>query len=217
MNYEIHLTVNKPDSLNRFKEVCKSFNVKPLVIATGDYDQVMTSSIYKTDYIDNFHFHLHDLSMKFESEGYNVLRKKVEIMPSIVQHKDHIYYESHVRIKIPNVSQDRIDYHHELIDVICLSRDLQKSKNLFKVDKNFLYQMVTFRTHEMDIWDFGKHMKKVRQDIENNGFLNFDKIELEECIYDSNIDIDKKWLNKFNDMTAKEFLAINGLQQYIKS
>jgi len=188
--YEIHLTINQPDSIERFKQCCKAIDIKPIVIATGNYDQVMTSSIYRG--VD-FMAEISRLQQHLEDGDFSVVRQKVEIMPQIVKHPNHLYYESHIRFKIPKERQGYVTEKLALIERLCQRMGLHKSRNLFKVDDEFIYQMATYRTYTDTIWQFGSHIEDVKDYVVHVG-LWYDKVELEECIYDTNEDIDKKRL-----------------------
>ena len=203
MKYEIHITIHQPKSIESFKKACEELNVKPIVIATGNYDQVMTSSIYDKSLtpwftaIEQAEFISHNL----ESKGFTVIRQKIEIEPRISQHKDFIYYEAHLRIKIP---KDRLLEDQEKIDRLCNDwRNFHKSRNLFKIDEEYAYQMVTYRT-DGGFWDFGKHVNDTKSLMEYYG-LWVDKCEFEECIYDTNQNVDKPWLEN-KDTASKQLV-----------
>jgi len=190
MNYEIHITVSQPDSIERFKQVCRAIDVKPIVIATGDYDQVMTSSIFADGHYLN---KVNKIDQHLSDAGFDVIRHKVEIMPQITKHPDHLYYESHIRFKIPKEKQGYVTEKLALIERLCQRKNLHKSRNLFKVDNEFIYQMATYRSYTDTIWQFGTHIEDVK-DYAGHVGLWYDKVELEECIYDTNEGVDKKWL-----------------------
>ena len=186
MNYEIHITLEIPN-LEIFKSDCEKIGVKPILIETQNYNkeqgiQIMTSSQHKgKDYKNTLKF----LCNAFN--GYKILRKKVEILPVSKKNIDHIYYESHLRLVLPK------DYNLEIIRNLCKSNNFHCSKNLFKTDKDNIYQMITYRGYETKLPSFQKkiwNMISKLQDLK----INFDKVEFEECIYDDNIDVDNSWL-----------------------
>jgi hypothetical protein len=50
------------------------------------------------------------------------------------------------------------------------------------------------RDYHSDLCDFKLKIDRVVNEL-NRLNIAYDKIEIEECVYDSNISIDKKWLN----------------------
>lgn len=186
MNYEIHVTAKVKDT-TKFILDCKSIGVKPILIETQNkYNtelQVMTSSKYiGDDYTEN----LNRIVDSLQLEGYELLRKKVEIKPEPIKHKGFIYYESHFRLKL---EQDR-----DLSDIknLCDIFNLHLSKNLLKKGIVNL-QMITFRNYDITFQEFNTTIELLKEELD---FIKveYDKIEIEECILDTNVLIDKKWL-----------------------
>lgn len=79
------------------------------------------------------------------------------------------------------------------MEELCLVNHFHLSKNLFKRDEEFDYQMITFRTDHMDIYKFITHILEMETKLKNLSIL-YDKVEVEECIYDSNAAVDKDWI-----------------------
>lgn len=188
MNYEIHITLDISD-IEIFKEKCKIMGIKPIFISTENYNkekgnQIMTSSQHKgKDYKNT----LKNLCNSFAE--YNILRQKVEIQPMVKKHAEHIYYESHLRLVLPK------NYDIDIIRNLCQKHNFHCSKNLFKIEKDSVYQMITYRGYDMKLQSFQKkiwNMISILQGLK----IDFDKVEFEECIFDTNINIDNSWLNK---------------------
>ena len=112
MNYEIHITLQVSDR-QKFINDCNEVGVKPIVIETQNKsefsEQVMTSSKHSGSH---YSFILSELCSKFLNKGYKILRRKVEIQPEEAVHPDHIYYESHLRLKLPKDFQYNILRRH---------------------------------------------------------------------------------------------------------
>ena len=172
MIYEIHLTLDNPP-INSFIGTCNLMGVKPLLIQTGDYLQVMTSSQNNDTICTN---RLGWLRAAFKP--FNIIREKVEIKPEANKHKNFIYYESHFRVKTKNRTLVPGEWFY-------------KSKNLFKPD----YEILTYRSYTESIDEFIHNVEVKKGNLTLNGF-EYDKVEIEECILDTNIDYDSKWLNK---------------------
>jgi len=186
MDFEIHLTVRTND-VEQFKQDCKSIGVKPIVIETENNNQldyqVMTSCKYHSNnYRQILDYAVHELQLM----GYEVIRQKVEKQPEETKDPQHIYYESHLRLKIPYF----FDYNP--YKAFFVKEGWHLSKNIFKKDDNYQYHMVTFRTNDMSLEDF-KNKVKIMENWLTNFTLTYDKVEIEECIFDSNESIDLKY------------------------
>lgn len=190
MHYEIHITV-KNALIEKFKQDCLEIGVKPILIETerGKIfgEQLMTSSKHRGS---SFLKKLTDICKDLISRGYTILRKKVEIQPESHQHDRFKYYESHLRIKLDKeIYQEK---YYELNE-ICKEKTFHLSKNLFKVDENHVYQMMTYRSSEDSYDEFMDKITDTVLALQTKGF-ECDKVEIEECIFDSNIEIDKNWI-----------------------
>lgn len=187
MEYEIHVTVDT-NAVVLFVNHCKEIGVKPIVIETQKENsfnnQVMTSSKYSDDhYLDT----LRNISSSLKDKSYKILRQKVEIRPLEVKHNNFIYYESHLRLKLDK------DFDYTNLKLLCKELNFHLSKNLFKKAEDFSYQMITYRSYTDSLTQFIKIidvMKKKLTDLS----INFDKIEIEECIFDSNVNVDNNWI-----------------------
>lgn len=182
--YEIHLTV-KDANIEQFTNDCEQIGIKPILIDTGTtLNQLMTSSKYKNN---NYKKTLNELKEKLIKKGYKVVRDKVEIYPEEIKNSDHKYYESHIRLKLNK------GYNLQHLRTICLINEFHISKNLFKKDENYDYQMITYRNGNINLHDFKNHIEIMTNILDKFDIL-YDKIEIEECVYDSNIGIDKDWI-----------------------
>lgn len=192
MEFELHVTVETTD-IENFKKDCLQLGVKPIVIETqrdSEFGvQVMTSSKHKDDAYDH-HEALRYLSLRLANRGYKILRQKVEINPFKEKNKDFIYYESHIRLRLtPEISKVYKEYLKEL----CWTLRFHLSKNIFKKEEGIELQMMTYRSYTDSYDEFVEVIKLMEFNLNNNG-LEYDKVEIEECIYDSNAAIDNNWL-----------------------
>lgn len=189
MHYELHVTVTTTD-IEKFKSDCYSIGVKPIVIETENRDkleyQVMTSSKYDNE---NYMFSLGTLVKELGLMGYTVIRQKVEIQPGETKHKDHIYYESHLRLKIPYF------FDFNPYKAFFIKEGWHLSKNAFKKNENDYYQMLTYRTNTMELAEFTEKVKTLENYLGTFDIV-YDKVEIEECVYDSNVSVDATWLAK---------------------
>jgi hypothetical protein len=187
MEYEIHVTVSSSD-IDLFVHDCKSISVKPIIIETEKdnvfNNQVMTSSKHSDD---NCLETLDQISSSLKSKGYSIIRKKIEIRPLEVKNDHHIYYESHFRLKLDK----QFDYTE--LRKVCKELNFHLSKNLFKKSLEFNYQMITYRDYNTTFFDFNNRINEMKGRLSDLN-INFDKVEIEECIFDSNINVDSNWL-----------------------
>lgn len=185
MLFEIHITIES-NNIEQFKLDCKNLNVKPILIDTiKDTTQLMSSSKHNSA---NYKLVLDNLTNEFKSLGYNILRKKVEKFPNKTKDKDFIYYESHLRLKLPK------QFNNSNLLNECNKLNFHVSKNLFKTSNEFDYQMITYRNYNLSFNKFNQQINKMKRFLTKEN-IDFDKIEIEECIFDSNEKIDKNWLS----------------------
>ena len=187
MLFEIHLTVQNIGIL-KFIDDCKEFGLKPILIEIENnsiiVEQLMTS--FKDE---RYHYFPSLVKQRnfLLSLGYTILREKVEIKPGLKKHSEHTYYESHLRLKLPK------NFNRTILELFSQKNDLHLSKNLFKRDEFFDFQMITYRKNDMDIDSFINQIEKFKNDLDRLNII-YDKIEIEECVYDSNISVDNSWL-----------------------
>jgi uncharacterized protein (TIGR00730 family) len=192
MHFEVHITV-ETNNVTQFIKDCEEFGCKPIVIETQREEktgiQVMTSDKFNGD---SYEIYLKNIVNFFEYRGYKILRKKIEILPEQTKHKDFIYYESHFRLKLP---KNIVPVVLSLLKSHCKTFNWHYSKNLFKTSSEFDYQMITRRDYGMSLEVFkAVDIEGMKGCLDGLG-IEYDKIEIEECIYDSNVSVDKEWLN----------------------
>jgi len=202
MQFEIHITV-ETDNVTKFVADCKEFGCKPIVIETQRNlefgTQVMTSDKYTADSYNDI---LNKTVSNFQTAGYNILRKKVEIFPQAEKHPDHLYYESHIRLLLPkNISSHKLRH----LKNHCISDNWHYSKNLFKTSSDINYQMITLRMYNTTLEVFKDAVDKMEAILKIVLNLNFDKVEIEECVYDSNDLVDKSWLRPLSNEESIQY------------
>jgi len=190
MDCEMHITV-KEGEIDQFTEHCKFLGIKPILIQTERDDnfgeQLMTSSkCERNDYLTQFF----DIYEYFIKKRYEVIRLKVEKFPEETKDNDFIYYESHLRLKLEK------NFNRSTLIELCKNNNFHLSKNLFKRDENYDYQMITYRDYEIDLTSFKEKINHMVKLLDEKN-INHDKIEIEECIYDSNVLVDYDWLKLY--------------------
>ena len=81
---------------------------------------------------------------------------------------------------------------YKLDDTIDYAYTLKKGK--VKKSDDFNYQMMTYRGYNQTYQEFVKHLEEGKAFLGIGG-IEYDKVEIEECIYDSNVSLDNLWLN----------------------
>jgi len=194
--YEIHVTVNlensythkyiNEESLDEFKEHCKSIGVKPIVIDLEMKDKssmkdVMTSSKFfgdnRTAYEESERIAKHLKEM-----GYDVVRNKIETVPwhpaaPQDKDKDHplfdgepipngCYFESHIGVIVTKETKpDLEDLVEFLNESICeFSGSAKLSKNFFKKTEDGRFvNMLTYRSNMANAKEFEAEVRAIEK------------------------------------------------------
>jgi hypothetical protein len=188
MEFEVHVTV-KSKNIEQFKEDCSTINVKPIVINMENVNeqQVMTSSKHRSD---NYIVICDNIKQQLINKGYSIERIKVEKNPDLTKDNQHIYFESHLRVNFEDNIQNK-----NLLSEILKKHKVHLSRNMFKKEKDKCFFMCTLRNKNTNIVSFRNDIDNVKNEILLHNVFNIDKIEVEECIFDSNESLDNNWLN----------------------
>lgn len=219
--YEIHVTVEADsflESISEFKEDCKDIGVKPIVIDLEINDgsilkDVMTSSKFfgdnRTAYEES-----ERIVKSLRDKGYKVVRNKIESVPwhpaaPQDKDKDHplwhgdpipngCYFESHIGVSIyPNQKEDLETFIRSTLTnghLIELSGTAKLSQNFFKKSNDGRFvNMLTYRSNMCERPKFELEVKGIQQLLKEEGF-DFEKVEVEYAVYDTNVTHDAKWI-----------------------
>lgn len=188
MEFEVHITV-KTNNIEKFINDCSDIKVKPIVINMENVNeqQVMTSSKHRSD---NYKSVYDSIKHQLINKGYNIERIKVEKNPNDIKDKQHIYFESHLRVSFDDKEENK-----SLLSQILNKHNVHLSRNMFKKHKDKCFYMCTLRNKNTNIISFRNEIEKVKNVISINKLFEIDKIEVEECIFDSNESLDNNWLN----------------------
>ena len=214
--FEIHITV-KSDfiSMRRFTNEefindCKEIGVKPIVLdlelKEGTLKDVMTSSKHFGDNRSAYE-EANRIEYELEGYGYKVLRKKIETVPwhpaAPVLSKGVIpngcYFESHIGVTItPDEKQRLSDLVNNTLcnfDEVELSGTCKLSQNFFKKSKDGskYVNMLTYRSNKCGSTTFKLEVETIKEILISNGF-EFEKVEVEYALYDTNVNHDAKWI-----------------------
>lgn len=195
MEYEIHITVAdfKKEKKQQFIDFCLSEKVKPVIIILdqGNYivQPMMTWDIYKENFEDAMTA-MNGLVKKFKMNGFDVLRKKVEVSPkettyfeNPLMEKGKPYYEWHGKIEVDDL---------EKVKILMNDKGGHISKN--SLSKNGKSRFITMR----DYTSAESYYKRVDMIIETLQKNNIELLEeeYELCIYDTREELDNGWVNK---------------------
>ena len=222
--FEIHVTVKPDNSyvefsIDEFKKDCDLVGVKPIVIDLEINDgsiikDVMTSSKFfgdnRTAYEES-----ERIVTELKNRGYDVVRNKIETVPwhpaaPVISTGKEIpngcYFESHVGIIIsPEEKEDLNELVDFLNDSICeFSGTAKLSRNFFKKSESGKFvNMLTYRSNKVSYKEFESEVRSIEKIIsgENDWSLlsnfkkfDYEKVELEYAVYDTNVTHDAKWI-----------------------
>ena len=210
--FEIHVTVESPKDIDKFKQACSLIEVKPIVIDLEINDgsiikDVMTSSKHfgdnRTAYDESKR-----ICKELELQGFKVLRNKIESVPwhpaaPVISTGKEIpngcYFESHLGVVIKPEEKERLNefVKYTLTDsqLIELSGTAKLSQNFFKKSKDGskFVNMLTYRSNMCGSPKFKLEVEGIKHLLGEEGF-EFEKVEVEYAVYDTNVTHDAKWI-----------------------
>lgn len=216
--FEIHVTIDGKDiNIENFKENCQSVGVKPIVIDLELNDDsiikdVMTSSKYLGDNRTAYEESIRIVDA-MKSFGYDVVRNKIETIPwhpaaprfnTGYKIPNGCYFESHIGVSI--LPSDKAGLKEFVADlnrgctkygVIELGGTVKLSQNFFKKSKNGskFINMLTYRNNMTNLDEFKREVQAIQTHLKSSHYeYEFEKVEVEYAIYDSNVTHDSKWL-----------------------
>jgi len=219
-NSYTHKYIND-ENLDGFKDDCKNIGVKPIVIDLEINDgsvikDVMTSSKHfgdnRTAYDESKRI-VNDL----ESKGYKVVRNKIEsvpwhpsapVMSTGKEIPNGCYFESHIGVTIYPSQKDELNEFVKNIEdtyainfsgvgdpLTSLSGTAKLSQNFFKKSKDGskFVNMLTYRSNICGSPKFKLEVEGIKHLLQEEGF-EFEKVEVEYAVYDTNVTHDAKWI-----------------------
>ncbi len=222
--FEIHITIDASGVMDRwerheydfeiedFREVCKEVGVKPIVLdleinGENPIKDVMTSSKHfgdnRTAYEES-----ERIADGLIACGYKVLRKKIETVPwhpaaPVISNGYKIpndcYFESHIGVVISPDQKKDLDYfvQNTLTDghLIELWGTAKLSQNFFKKSKDGskYVNILTYRCDMIGKPTFISQVEAIKYLLNQEGF-EYEKVEVEYAIYDTNVSHDSKWI-----------------------
>jgi hypothetical protein len=198
--------------IDKFKNDCSDINVKPIVIDLEINDgsitkDVMTSSKHFGDNRSAYE-ESERICSELRSKGFRVLRNKIESVPwhpaaPVISTGKEIpngcYFEAHIGVSIyPNQKDELNEFvkssltNEHLID---LSGTAKLSQNFFKKSKDGskFVNMLTYRSNMCGSPKFKLEVEGIKHLLQEEGF-EFEKVETEYAVYDTNVNHDAKWI-----------------------
>lgn len=218
--YEIHVTVNtdfismREFTNEQFKEDCLEIGVKPIVLdlemKEGTLKDVMTSSKHFGDNRSAYEESLRIVNT-LKGYGYKVVRNKIESVPwhpaaptfnTGEPIPNGCYFESHIGVVItPDEKKELKKFVKGLNNrcteagIIELGGTCKLSQNFFKKSKDGskFVNMLTYRDNMTSRKSFENGVEAIKWSLNKCGF-DFEKVEVEYAIYDTNVKHDSKWI-----------------------
>jgi len=211
--FEIHVTISTNEiDIDNFKRSCSTIEVKPIVLdleINGEQPikDVMTSSKHFGDN-KSAYLECERITSELGLHGYKVVRKKIETVPwhpaaPVISRGEPIangcYFESHIGVAITPEQKDDLDFfvNSTLRDksLIRLDGITKLSQNFFKKSKDGskFINMLTYRCNMIGSPSFKLQVEGLKQLLLDEGF-EFEKVEVEYALYDTNVSHDAKWI-----------------------
>lgn len=203
--FEIHITVEVVDDIERFRVVCKEIGVKPILLdlhtkANGAVKDLMTSQVIVGSTTKAFSA-MGWTALRLEEFGYKVTRQKIEAAPwhpaspkadNSLKHESDNYFESHIEVTVDNGDPNRS---FERLKAFLEGSELHLSSNFFKkMDDGVGTVMVTLRNNTQTLETFKSILSFWREKLINGGFILNAKDVIEYAIHDSNVLHDSEWM-----------------------
>lgn len=218
--YEIHITIDLENlletnfTIDNFREDCKSIDVKPIVLdlemKEGSIKDVMTSSKHFGDNRSAYE-EANRIANKLTSFGYKVVRNKIETVPwhpaaptfnTGEPIPNGCYFESHIGVVITPDEKELLQEFVEGLNNGCteagrieIGGTCKLSQNFFKKSKDGskFVNMLTYRDNMTCRKDFEHGVEAIKWSLDKCGF-EFEKVEVEYALYDTNVNHDSKWI-----------------------
>ena len=198
--------------IDKFKNDCSDINVKPIVIDLEINDgsitkDVMTSSKHFGDNRSAYE-ESERICSELRSKGFRVLRNKIESVPwhpaaPVISTGKEIpngcYFEAHIGVTIyPGQKNELNDFVKSTLTdghLIELSGTAKLSQNFFKKSKDGskFVNMLTYRSNKCGSPKFKLEVEGIKHLLQEEGF-EFEKVEVEYAVYDTNVTHDAKWI-----------------------
>jgi len=206
--FEIHITVKllNVEQVDRFKTVCNTIGVKPIVLdLKAGVQDVMTSSVIMSDNKGAYE-EMCRISALLTNSGFLVIREKIETVPwhpaaplVSTDVNPNQYFECHINIVVNDAERAKLITWNENFKI-----GGHFSKNVFKrINDEDYVQMVTLRSSTITNIDvttaptFIQYINVVLDQLNTTSDLREGAVlkhTIEYAIYDTNIAHDTSWV-----------------------
>ena len=209
--FEIHITTSGivQTEIPKFVEFCHSIDAKPIIIELEKGDiaqQPMISKVLKDVTKEELYAKIKELEDEFENAGYEVSRTKVEVplefidegVAAFLDFKGK-YFEWHGKVEFSDFEE---------LKALAEELGVHLSNNSLKGEKN--QRFLTLRAYD-DKNSFKYKIAIIKRVLAEKGY-SLTKEEAEYCVFDSNKQIDKGWLDtpQVTDSKYLKLLAYEG-------
>lgn len=201
--FEYHCTFAESNfSYDDLKIICAKYGAKFIELELELQDksivyEYMTSSIYYGKNSDAIQM-CEDLATNLEKEGLIVIRKKVETVAWHPQAPQAYptelkagYFEAHIEIPI---IKDNMPFYYVGLKRCSQEFNAVFSRNVAKQSDEHYIQMATIREYRTNRTAFEKKVNEYIDEL-NKMKLNVSVPLLEYCLYDTNPELDNKWIS----------------------
>ena len=196
-----------------FKKQCSSIGVKPIVIDL----EINNDSVIKDIMTSSKHFgdnrsayeESESICSELTRRGYKVVRNKIESVPwhpaaPVISTGKEIpngcYFEAHIGVVIKPEEKRALNYLVEKLnenneEMFDLSGTIKLSQNFFKKSKDGskFVNMLTYRSNMCGSPKFKLEVEGIKHILDERGF-DYEKVEVEYAVYDTNVTHDSKWI-----------------------
>ena len=193
MTIELHLTSSPlaSQAISAFEQFCSSIQAKPIVIVLPQgqqQQQPMISKVVNCASKLELKQELKGLQEAFAEQGYSISRVKLEIPPwerkqaqDFVEEGQQPYFEWHGKIQVEQEEQ---------VGALIQKYGGRLSQNVLKRDPKAKF--ITLREYGTEE-AIQQRIAAIKAQLTTLGIVLL-KEELEYCIFDSNIAVDKGWI-----------------------
>ena len=149
------------------------------------------------------------ISNELKEMGYKVIRKKIETVPwhsaapiidGVIPIPNNCYFESHIGVVILPEQKEKLQNYVNFLNDSFEDSECggfaKLSQNFFKksTDGSKFVNMITYRSNLCGYDSFKEEVELIKLSLMSNEF-EFEKVEIEYAIYDSNIHHDDVWVS----------------------
>lgn len=192
--FELHISTKDllENQIQGFELFCESIEAKPILIELSEgqfYRQPMISKVINCENKEALEREVSLVYEAFNTANFPVVRVKIEV-PFWDKKRTENYYS--------NSEENYFEWHGKIIfskpkrlAEICKKYEGHLSKNSLKKDPD--KKFITLRDYGEEV-SIQKRIEGLKKELQKQK-IQLIKEELEYCIFDSNVQLDKGWIN----------------------